>query len=59
MTIDDLIQRIDNEQPKAEQTATEAKEGPVVETPPEVKAEEDMLPMGEQFREYCESKKKK
>ena len=57
MTIDDLIQRIDNEQPK--ETPVEKTEASVVETPPEADKEEDMLPMGEQFREYCESKKRK
>ena len=56
MTIDDLIQRID-EQPKVEQKATEAQT--VVETPTETGKEADMLPIGQQFEEYCESKKRK
>ena len=52
MTIDELIAKVDNEQVKTEPTTQET------QTPP-AQTEEDLLPIGSQFAEYCESKKKK
>jgi hypothetical protein len=58
MTIDELITKIDNEPAKQENTEAPKVETPV-EAPTEVKKGEDMLPIGQQFADYCESKKRK
>lgn len=53
MTIDELAAKVDNEQVKAE---TAAQEVPQTQAQP---VEEDLLPIGTQFAEYCESRKRK
>ena len=58
MTIDELITKIDNE--PAKQDTTEApKVETLVEAPTDAPKEENMLPIGQQFADYCESKKRK
>ena len=57
MTIDELIQKIDGQPKASQETAPEAKA--VVETTQTADKEADMLPIGQQFEEYCESKKRK
>ena len=56
MTIDELITKIDNEPKEAPAAQTETQ---VVDTPPETNKEEDMLPIGKDFEEYCEQRKRK
>lgn len=58
MTIDELITKIDNEPAKQESTEAPKVETPV-EAPTETPKEEDMLPIGNEFADYCESKKRK
>jgi len=52
MTLDELITKVDNEPAKTEQPVQETQTTPVEQT-------EDLLPIGAQFAEYCESKKRK
>lgn len=52
MTIDELIAKVDNDTAKAEQPVQEAQATPAEQT-------EDLMPIGAQFAEYCESKKRK
>lgn len=56
MTIDELVNKIDSEPAKQE---VQAEQTSIVETPPETNKEKDMLPCGQEFEEYCESRKRK
>jgi len=55
MTIDELIAKVDNEPVKTEPTTPQTQ----TEQTPNAQTEEDLLPIGSQFAEYCEAKKKK
>lgn len=53
MTIDELVAKVDNEPVKTE-TAAQETQGQQAQP-----VEEDLLPIGTQFAEYCESRKRK
>lgn len=55
MTIDELVAKVDNGPAKPEPTAQEPEQTQTQAQP----VEEDLLPIGTQFAEYCESRKRK
>ena len=56
MTIDELVAKLD--EPAKQEQETKVEGHPVVETAP-TQTEENVMPYGQQFEEYCESKKRK
>ena len=56
MTIDELVAKLD--EPAKQEQENKAEGQSIVETAP-TQTEESVMPYGQQFEEYCESKKRK